>query len=219
MGWWVAELLRDNPALLISWVVWVIGSIVLHELSHGWAAIRLGDRTPIETGHMTWNPMVHMGGMSLVAFLIVGIAWGAMPVSPYRLRGRYGHAIVAAAGPGMNLALAFASAIVGGVWAAHGGGVGEPLYTNMLLFFRTGVFLNLLLMGFNLLPAPPLDGSTILASFSRQYRELLAHPQAGILSLLAFLFVFFYVFDYIVGPARAAAEWGIAVVSQMVSIG
>ncbi|HBS28903.1 MAG TPA: site-2 protease family protein, partial [Phycisphaerales bacterium] len=56
MTWWIAALLQSNPALLVSWVVWVIGSIVLHELAHGWAAIAQGDRTPIETGHMTWNP-------------------------------------------------------------------------------------------------------------------------------------------------------------------
>ena len=60
MDWWVAELLRDSPMLLASWVVWVIGSIVLHELAHGWAAIRQGDDTPRALGHMTWNPIVHM---------------------------------------------------------------------------------------------------------------------------------------------------------------
>ena len=81
MGWWVTDALSVSPVLLISWVVWVIGSIVLHELAHGWAAISRGDRTPIERGHMTWNPLIHMGGMSLLVFAVVGIAWGMMPVN------------------------------------------------------------------------------------------------------------------------------------------
>lgn len=76
-GWWVATIWETSPFLLLGWIVWVIGSITLHELAHGWAAIRCGDRTPIETGHMTANPIVHMGPMSLIVFGLFGIAWGA----------------------------------------------------------------------------------------------------------------------------------------------
>src|SRR5687768_7769180 len=80
-SWWVTEALAaGGPVYVYSWVVIVVGSIVLHELGHGWMAIRLGDRTPLETGHMTWNPVVHMGMYSLVVFALIGIAWGMMPV-------------------------------------------------------------------------------------------------------------------------------------------
>jgi len=62
VNWWVIQVLDSfGPAFLASWIVWVIGSITLHELAHGWAAIWQGDRTPVLTGHMTWNPLVHMG--------------------------------------------------------------------------------------------------------------------------------------------------------------
>ena len=59
-SWWVASVLDmpNGKVVLVSWVVLVIGSIVLHELAHGWAAIQRGDKTPIYTGHMTWNPLV-----------------------------------------------------------------------------------------------------------------------------------------------------------------
>src|SRR5262249_8984123 len=110
-NWWVAEIWNQSPVLLVSWIVWVIGSIVLHELAHGWAALWCGDRTPIETGHMTWNPLVHMGQMSLLMFALVGIAWGQMPVDPSRFRGRYDDAKVALAGPLMNLALAITALV------------------------------------------------------------------------------------------------------------
>jgi hypothetical protein len=83
-GWGFAELWEMRPMLAVAWAVWVIASVCLHELSHGVAAIKLGDNTPIYTGHMTWNPLVHMGRMSLIMFALVGLAWGMMPVTPSR---------------------------------------------------------------------------------------------------------------------------------------
>jgi Zn-dependent protease len=112
----VSDLYQENPVALASWVFWVIASIVLHELGHGIAAIRSGDRTPIDTGHMTWNPLVHMGPISLLCFAILGFCWGAMPVDPSRFRGRYDEAKVAAAGPCMNFGLAITCAVLYAVW-------------------------------------------------------------------------------------------------------
>lgn len=212
MDWWVADLMARNPALLVSWVVWVIGSIVLHELAHGWAAIRLGDRTPIELGHMTWNPLVHMGGLSLLMFALVGIAWGVMPVNPHRLRGRHAEAVVAAAGPAMNLGLAIVAVVGSALWLAYAGAVSDPLKSNVLGFFQIGAFLNLVLLAFNLLPVPPLDGSRILADFSRRYRELIESPNAAMISMLIFIFVFITAFDRIVGPAIFLRDWAQAAI-------
>ncbi|MEZ6242815.1 MAG: site-2 protease family protein [Phycisphaerales bacterium] len=203
-SWWVHDLWNSNPALLVSWVVWVIGSIVLHELAHGWAAIRFGDRTPIETGHMTWNPVVHMGPMSLIFFAIVGIAWGAMPVNPSRMRGRHADALVALAGPAMNLLLAIGAVVLGMLWMGVAGGRWIPnvqadrtIYANFLLFFRAGAWLNTVLMLFNLVPVPPLDGGRIAAHYSRRYRELFASENGQWLGLGLFLLLFFFGADYI----------------------
>jgi Zn-dependent protease len=204
MNWWVADAWNHSPVLLVSWVVWVIGSIVLHELAHGWAAIWCGDRTPIETGHMTWNPLVHMGQMSLIMFAAVGIAWGQMPVDPSRFRGRYDDAKVALAGPMMNLLLA-AFALVcyvvvlgigGGAWIS-GVRMSEPLYSNVELFFRLGVLLNTLLMLFNLVPIPPLDGSRIVSDIVPAYRDLWRQEQMRTAGLVAFIALFYFGSDYI----------------------
>lgn len=215
-GWWIAELLHSQPELLVAWIFWVIFSICLHELAHGWTAIRLGDRTPIETGHMTWNPLVHMGWMSLVMFAVAGIAWGAMPVNPSRMRGKYAEAQVAVAGPLTNLGLAIISMVGGGLWLRFGGGVvGDEWYGYVMTFFFAGAFLNLILAVFNLAPVPPLDGSKILAEFSSGYRQMLHNPQFQMVGILVFMGLFFYAGDVIQRPAAKIAHWGIREVAGM----
>jgi Zn-dependent protease len=189
--WWT-EQLEVSRVLLLSTIVWVIGSIVLHELAHGFVAIRSGDRTPIETGHMTWNPLVHMGGMSLLMFALAGIAWGSMPVNPRRFRGRYDEAKVAFAGPAMNLTLVLVSALALALWDGLSTEVAPHVRTNVFIFLHQGVVLNVLLGMFNLLPVPPLDGATILSRFSTTYRNLFGGPEASGVVTMVFLLVFFY---------------------------
>ena len=210
MSWWVSSYLEHyGPAFLVSWIAWVLGSIILHELAHGWAAIRCGDRTPIELGHMTFNPMVHMGGMSLIMFALVGIAWGQMPVNPSRFRKRTDDAFVAFAGPAVNLLLAVSALLLGVLWIAFAESlVPERAYNNLVDFFTIGVELNLVLMAFNLLPFPPLDGATVLATYSQGYRQLMRSPNFGLISMVIFMLMFFRLFPYIWGAASHTAAVG-----------
>src|SRR5205823_15045249 len=76
----------------------------------------LGNRTPIHSGHMTLNPVVHMGGFWLVCLVLAGIAWGLMPVDPTRLRGKYSESLVALAGPFCNVLLALLALSSLGLW-------------------------------------------------------------------------------------------------------
>ncbi len=193
-GWWVHELYHNGEkVLLVSWMFWVITSIVLHELAHGWAALWQGDDTPRRYGHMTWNPLVHMGPMSLLMFAAVGIAWGQMPVDPSRFKwGRQGRFVVAAAGPAMNVALALIALTLLPIWLklAHGG-VNDPLYSNVAEFLWVGGWLNFVLAMFNLLPIPPLDGSNILAGLWLRWYIWMQNPQfmmVGFFILLVFFF-------------------------------
>lgn len=213
-GWWVSDLAeRFGPAFVIAWAFWVVFSIVLHELSHGWAAIRLGDRTPIEQHRMTLNPLVHMGGASLIAFALIGIAWGAMGINPARLRGRYGEALVAIAGPAMNVLLAMVSLVLLALWLGFGEGqwsggisLGDSARQNMIYLFRLGLMLNVLLAIFNLLPVLPLDGGRILASLSPGYRRLFEGERGMMIMLgmivLLFVFAGSYVIPFAFGIAR-----------------
>lgn len=188
--WWVSDLAQDGLYVeLASVIFWVLLSITLHELGHGWAAIRQGDDTPLRLGHMTANPLVHMGPQSLLMFALCGIAWGQMPVNPWRFKsGRRGDMIVSAAGPAMNLLIALACLLLLTAWVRFVPSV--PLHRNGAVFLFSGLTLNLILIPFNLLPIPPLDGAHILAGFSRRARALYDHPEAPIVGLLAFIAIF-----------------------------
>ncbi len=88
-----------NPVYFLRVVIILIVSICLHELGHGIAAISQGDDTLFKTGHLTLNPLVHMGIHSLIFLAIAGIAWGQMPVNPGKFRSpKWGNILVAAAG-------------------------------------------------------------------------------------------------------------------------
>ena len=78
------EMAKSNPFFYFSWVFIVVFSICVHEYAHAATALQLGDDTAAQSGHLTLNPMVQMGGTSLAALLLVGVAWGAVPVNPPR---------------------------------------------------------------------------------------------------------------------------------------
>ena len=154
-------------------VITVVISIVLHELAHGWAAIWQGDDTPRQMGHMTGDPMVHMGGFSLLMLALVGMAFGAMPVNPGNFRSRYGDALVSAAGPAMNFLLALVALTALAVWVKISGSAIEGPSKNGQFFLQIFGTTNIALGIFNLLPVPPLDGSTVLGNFVPAYRRWL----------------------------------------------
>ncbi len=189
-SWWLADMWHDEPVRAISWIFWVIFSICCHELGHGYAAIHKGDDTPIVTGHMTWNPIVHMGMFSLIMLLVAGISWGAMPVNPNRLRGRYADAYVAAAGPAVNFALFVICAVLSIFWLALPRFVGDEPWNNIQVFLECGCALNIVLMLFNLIPVPPLDGSKIVASYVSSYREFVYSENGAVVSLIGFVLLF-----------------------------
>ena len=216
-GWWVTNLIESQGMhVLVAWIFWVVLSIVLHELAHGWAAIAVGDETPRETGHLTINPFVHMPPLAWLMFALVGITWGLMPVNPARMKGRHADALVSAAGPAMNVVL-FGLAVVGYVlWVGIAGGywtpnvsVNDEAFKNMQVFFRLGAALNITLVLFNLIPAPPLDGSRILASFVAPYRNFVERSMGSPLGILPFILVFWFAGRFLVPAGRIATETAI----------
>ena len=160
---------RTTEALIAAAII-ILVSFPVHEFSHAWMAYRLGDSTARYLGRPTLNPIAHfdpLGGLMLIAsaYAGFGIGWAKpTPVNFANLRnGRTGEAMVAAAGPVSNLALA----VVGGVVfrvvhaIAPDPTSGQLAILQILLFF---VEINVALCIFNLIPVPPLDGTRVLLS-------------------------------------------------------
>ena len=210
------EYLQSDLRFFLAVVITVIVSITVHELAHGVAAVALGDRTPIESGHMTLNPVVHLGVFSIIMLLLAGIAWGAMPVNPDRLnrRTRFGEALVALAGPVSNVLLAAVAVVAVGVWVRFGDGDPLPTRAENLRYFL-GVFAvtNVSLAIFNLIPLPPLDGSRILANLVPAYARVLESLGTSGAYMVVFIVVFANAGRLITPAAVEAVRWGVRTVA------
>ena len=204
---WFIKFLVDDPQLYFFWIVTVVISIVCHELAHGYMAIHRGDPTPERAGHITGNPLVHMGPFSLAALFLVGIAWGQMPIDPTRMRGKFAEALVAVAGPLTNLLLALLALTALGVWWHFNPDVNSELQRNLARFLMIFGTTNILLCLFNLFPVPPLDGSHILANFYRPYAMLISDPAKQQIWFFAFIGVFIFSGGLITVALKAALNY------------
>lgn len=156
----IAQLLNQGWEILVMYIVIIILAFAYHEFAHAIVADYLGDPTPRAAGRMTLNPFPHISLAGLVTLLLLGFGGASTPIRPHLLRGnmRRSHAIVAVAGPLANFLMAGIFALPFRIMVS-GGMEMSPLLVN---FLQLGVFLNVFLALFNLLPLPPLDGFTIL---------------------------------------------------------
>lgn len=155
--------LFSAPTYFLLVTLSVIPSICLHEYFHAQTALWMGDDTAAYHGHLTLNPLRQMGWMSILTFLIIGIAWGMVPVNRGRLS-RKGAVLVSLSGPLTNLAL-FVLATAGLVlmlFLKKGGTVFPELLYSYCLFLAV---YNLVLFFINMLPVPGLDGWGVLSEF------------------------------------------------------
>ncbi len=162
------ETLFTQPIYFFRIIIIVIFSITLHELAHGWAAMSQGDNTPQKTGHLTLNPVVHMGKESIIFLCLMGIAWGQMPVNPSKFRSRkLGNILVSAAGPLSNLTLGIIFILVMKLLANLNF---SALFSIEFLYLAARI--NLMLFLFNLLPIPPLDGFHVFSEIFPKLKPL-----------------------------------------------
>jgi Zn-dependent protease len=171
--------LITDPIHFFRVVAIIIFSITLHELAHGWTAMSQGDDTPQRTGHLTLNPVVHMGWESIIFLCIAGIAWGQMPVNPSKFRSaKLGNIIVSAAGPLSNLALGILFIILLKIYS-------NPNLSGLLSveFLYLAARINFILFLFNLLPIPPLDGFHVFSEIFPKLKQL-EKTQFGVFALM-----------------------------------
>lgn len=151
----------------------IIPAIVLHEVSHGYVAYRLGDPTAKERGRLTLNPLKHIDPFGTIILpLLLSFAGGPVigyakpvPVSAWYFRDRrMGMFLTGIAGPSTNIALAIASGLLSRFASFLSGGTSGALEiaAAILALFA---WMNLILAFFNMIPLPPMDGSRVLPLF------------------------------------------------------
>jgi Zn-dependent protease len=172
------EYLTKDPVFYVTALTCIVVSVSLHELGHVFAALRQGDDTPRIMGHVTIDPLVHMGMSGLMLAALAGISFGSTPVNPNAFRGRFGRAYVAFSGPLVNLSLALIAFTGLALWVRHAGPGAALERNNLVMFVELLGRLNLLLLMFNMIPLPPLDGGEMLASVWPALDEIKHRPEA-----------------------------------------
>ncbi len=164
---WLRQLQFDGVWQTALLVAASLLCITFHETCHGLAAYRLGDPTAKRAGRLTLNPIKHIDIMGLLMMVVFRFGWAKpVPVNMYRFKNpKKGMAVTALAGPACNFLLALLFLFLYGLLYyplyVHGGAVAETV----LQLVYTTAYLSLALAVFNLIPIPPLDGSSIIVPF------------------------------------------------------
>jgi Zn-dependent protease len=188
---------NDVLVQLSVWALPAIIAITFHEAAHGFVALRFGDDTALRMGRVTFNPVKHIdpfGTILLPALLILSgsrflFGWAKpVPVNFNRLNNPRRDMIwVAAAGPGINILLAIAAALLAYTLPFLPASVGPWAQANI----ENAIVINVVLAVFNMIPLPPLDGGRVAVGI---LPDALAMPLArleryGMLILLAVIFL------------------------------
>lgn len=204
----VLSILNNISVEILFIILILILSVVIHEVSHGYAANMLGDPTARMAGRLTLNPIKHldlMGSIIIPGLLVISgspflFGWAKpVPYNPYNLRKyswgqKWGEALVAAAGPAVNIFIA----IVFGLIIRFG--ISFNFITPAFVEISTiVVFINILLAVINMLPIPPLDGSKVLGallpfSLAQPYARLRMILEHNIFLAFGLVLLFIYFF-------------------------
>lgn len=168
------SVLRSNPIEFVGWLVAFLVAIMVHEVAHGYAALRNGDPTAKMSGRMNFNPLNHFDLVGVLMFVMIGFGYAKpVPINPSNFKNyRKGYFQVAISGVLTNLLMAFIAFPLFVLAIRH-----VPdfmLFDDFLVYFLNYmVLVNLWLMVFNLLPIYPLDGFRLVELFSKSHNKFL----------------------------------------------
>ncbi len=170
----------------------IIIGLSFHEFAHAWMSDKLGDPTPRRQGRVTINPLAHIDWIGFLALLLVGFGWGKpVQIDPsYYKNRRRDEFLVAIAGVTMNLIIAIIFSIPARamIKAFSNTAISDLVYNIYLIIFYI-ISINVVLMVFNLIPCPPLDGWGIITQIFKldRYRWWYKVYQYGTWILLALI--------------------------------
>ncbi len=191
----------DSLNIIIVLII-VVGSVILHELSHGLVAYFLGDHTAKDAGRLSFNPIKHIDPymsilVPVILYILKAPVFGGakpVPINSYNLKWKeWGMALVAIAGPLANFFIAFIAFLIGHFSGLlYGSGVATFIFSELVL-------INLGFMLFNLIPIPPLDGSRVLYAISPDgFRNVLANMERyGFIIVYMLIFLFGEAFSHL----------------------
>lgn len=152
----------ENPIMLLYMLPALLVSLTLHEWAHAYVAYRCGDPTARNLGRMTLNPLAHLDVFGFLCLLVVGFGWAKpVPITPRNFKHkRRDEVLVSLAGVTMNFILLVVSILIFAVCLRFN----ASLFVNEAFMYIMQYFMmyNVVMMIFNLIPIPPLDGSHIL---------------------------------------------------------
>lgn len=172
----------------------IIIGITFHEAAHGYVSHWLGDPTPKNQGRLSLNPLAHIDPMGFIALLLVGFGWGKpVMIDPrYYKNPKRDELLVSLAGVTTNLIIAIIFAVIQILLIKTGIAYSLGSTWNMInLMIQYIVFVNLVLMCFNLLPIPPLDGFSVITQLFdlRRYDWYYKLYSNGFFILMALVFI------------------------------
>jgi Zn-dependent protease len=161
-------MLNLSAPVLITRLITLVVAFTVHEFSHAWTATQLGDDTPRLSGRLTLNPLAHLDPLGSLLLVVAGFGWAKpVPINPYAVRSRTpaGMMLVSAAGPFSNLLLAILAALPFRAGWLTPSAPAQGLLPSASSFLLEFIYINLILLFFNLIPIFPLDGEKVVEYF------------------------------------------------------
>lgn len=188
------QLLFSDPRLFAAMALVVVFSICAHEFMHAYVALKYGDPTAADAGHLTMSPFKQMGLWSLITLCLVGIAWGQVPVNRANLPRKSSRILVSLAGVAANLGLAIVFTLLAFAILMFDR---SNNFAFGVLFF--GATINLVLLVINLFPVPGFDGWNILMEYW--------HPKQSSEAVNGTFFIMIMLLFFGIGYVETAAAW------------